>query len=59
VSIEKQVEEAVNDVKEFFANLQACPEKSFTLTFRGAKGKYNGADLLINKPAGKGLNFTE
>ena len=56
---EDQVQEAMNDVREFFAMVHAYPQKSFTLTFRAAKGKYNGADMLINKQAGQGLNFTE
>jgi hypothetical protein len=57
--MEKQVQEAMNDVKEFFAHLQAYPDKSFTLRLEGGKGKYRGSGLEINKPAGKGLNFTE
>lgn len=56
---EDQLQEAFNDVREFFAHLTAYPQKTLTLTLRGAKGKYNGADILINKPAGHGLNFME
>ena len=59
MTMEDQVQEAMNDVKEFFAHVQACPEKSFTLTLEAGKGKYRGAGLVINKPAGQGLNFTE
>ena len=59
MTLAAQKEEAINDVKEFFAHLEAYPEKSFTLRLEGGKGQYRGAGLEINKPAGKGLNFTE
>lgn len=59
MSPEEQLQEAMNDVREFFAHLQSYPEKTFTLRLEGGKGCYRGAGLEINKPAGKGLNFTE
>ncbi len=59
MTLDEQKREAMNDIKEFFEHLEAYPEKSFTLRFEGRKGQYCGAGLEINKPAGKGLNFTK
>jgi hypothetical protein len=55
---EEQKAEAQSDLNEFFAQLEAFPEKSYTLRLEGGKGQYRGAGLEINKPAGKGLSFT-
>ncbi len=56
---QEEIDEALNDVREFLTCLEAMQEKTFTLKLEGRKGKYCGASLEINKPAGKGLNFTE
>jgi len=59
MTAEDQKREAMHDVDEFFAYLASNPEKSCTLRLVGGKGKLLGSGLELNKPAGRGLNFTE